>query len=128
MLAFDFSTDSASKPRIPRALFLRIKNAVLGSGYELSVAFVGSRAIAKLNRRYRGISSSTDILSFPLSAQTGEMLFSIADVRRRAPLFGYPPGVFLVVLFIHGLLHLKGYSHGSRMETQERKFRRRFNI
>jgi len=25
-------------------------------------------------------------------------------------------------LFIHGLLHLKGLSHGSKMETEEKRF------
>jgi ssRNA-specific RNase YbeY (16S rRNA maturation enzyme) len=35
---------------------------------------------------------------------------------------------FLVFLFIHGLVHLKGYDHGDKMEKVEIKFRKKFNI
>lgn len=128
MLYVTYASRSASGPRIPRNLFRDIKNAVLGPRYELSVAFVSSHTMRKLNRRYRGKSSSTDILSFPLSEQSGELMFSIVDVRKRAPLFGRSSSEFLPFLLIHGLLHLKGYAHGSKMEAQERKFRKKFNV
>jgi ssRNA-specific RNase YbeY (16S rRNA maturation enzyme) len=35
---------------------------------------------------------------------------------------------FLGFLFIHGLVHLKGYDHGSTMESIEIQFRKQFGI
>ncbi|MDO8620387.1 MAG: rRNA maturation RNase YbeY [bacterium] len=117
-----------AKPRVSRAFLLEAKNAVLGKRYELSVAFVTSSLMKAYNKKFRGKPVPTDILSFPLSALSGEILFSMAEVRKQAPLFGRTPENFLSFLFIHGLIHLKGYTHGSTMEAQEKKFRKKFNI
>ena len=128
MDTLSFSAPSNQKPRIPRSLFRCVKDAVLGPAYGLSVAFVDSRVMRTLNQRYRGVPSATDILSFPLSKMSGEIVFSMNEVKKQAPLFGHSPTRFLAYLFIHGLLHLKGYRHGSKMEAQEQKLRRKFNI
>jgi probable rRNA maturation factor len=105
-----------------------MKSAVLGRAYELSVAFVDEGVMRKLNSTYRNKRSSTDILSFPLSRRSGEILFSMGDVEKRAKMFGRAPLNFLAFLVIHGLLHLKGYAHGSKMEREEIKFRNKFGI
>ena len=115
-------------PALSRALFLRMKDAVLGKPYRLSVAFVGKAEMRHLNRTYRGKNSSTDILSFPLGKGEGEIVFCMEDVRKMAPDFDRTPQNFLPFLFIHGLCHLKGMAHGSRMEGQEKKYRKKFNI
>lgn len=128
MGTLSFSVPSNQKPRISRSLFRCVKDAVLGPAYELSVAFVDSRVMRALNRRYRGIASPTDILSFPLSKTSGEIVFSMNEVKKRAPLFERSLTRFLAYLFIHGLLHLKGERHGSKMEAQEQKFRKKFNV
>ncbi len=116
------------KPRISRAFFVSAKNAVLGKAYALSVAFVDAKEIRRLNRIYRGKDAATDILSFPLSKKEGEVVFCMQEVERQAPDFGCAPSNFLKFLFIHGLCHLKGMKHGSRMEAHEKKFRRKFKI
>jgi len=105
-----------------------MKNAVLGPAYDLSVAFVSANAMKKLNSKYRRKSYATDILSFPLSPSSGEILFSMKDIAEQAPKFGRRTANFLAFLFIHGLVHLKGYAHGSRMERLEAKFRKQFGI
>ncbi len=128
MLSFTFSILSKHRPRVARAVFVRMKDAVLGKRYELNVACVERSTMRKLNKKYRDKSSSTDILSFPLSNRSGEIVFSMKDVEKQAPLFKRGTSNFLAFLFIHGLLHLKGYAHGSRMERQEKKFRRKFKI
>ncbi|KKW36090.1 MAG: putative rRNA maturation factor [Candidatus Giovannonibacteria bacterium GW2011_GWA2_53_7] len=116
------------KPRVSRVLLSSMRDAVLGKDYELSIAFVDEKEMRRLNKKYRGKSSSTDILSFPLSATSGEIVFCMKDVEEQAPLFGRTTPNFLKFLFIHGLVHLKGYAHGSRMESEERKFQKRFGI
>ena len=117
-----------SKTRASRALLSEIKDGVLGKKYELSVAFITPTEMKKLNSKLRGKRSPTDILSFPLSKDSGEILFCIEEVRKQALLFRRTPKNFLLFLFIHGLFHLKGYAHGSRMNAQENKFRKRFGI
>ncbi|HBV00931.1 MAG TPA: rRNA maturation RNase YbeY [Candidatus Taylorbacteria bacterium] len=116
------------KPRISRFLLLEMKNAVLPRDYELSVAFVDTGVMREINGKYRNKRYSTDILSFPLSPCSGEIIFSMKDIEKRAPMVKRGTSNFLAFLFIHGLLHLKGYSHGSRMEREEEKIRRKFNI
>lgn len=128
MLVPAISSHSKQKPPIPRDLLLRMKDAVLGPRYDLSVAFVSPREMRRLNATYRGVDAPTDILSFPLSNESGEVLLCMREVTRRASQFQRTPQIYLRFLVIHGLLHLKGCAHGSRMEEQEIKFRKKFGI
>jgi len=105
-----------------------MKNAVLGDTYELSVAFVESKEIRRLNRIYRNKDIATDILSFPLSKKEGEIVFCMKEVEAQAPLFDQTPSHFLLFLFIHGLCHLKGMRHSATMEREEITFRKAFEI
>ncbi len=82
----------------------------------------------RLNKTYRGVDAPTDILSVPLSSESGEILLCMSEVTRRAPQFRRTAQTYLRFLVIHGLLHLKGYAHGRRMEQQEVKFRKKFGI
>ncbi|HEY4503639.1 MAG TPA: rRNA maturation RNase YbeY [Candidatus Paceibacterota bacterium] len=111
-----------------KAIFGVIKDAVLGKKYELSLSFINARQIEKLNCIYRGIKKPTDILSFPLSKKEGEMCICLSTTRKEAKKFNRTYENFLKFLFIHGLVHLKGYEHGSTMESIEAKFRKRFNV
>lgn len=119
---------SNDNPRFSRALLLRIKNATLGKKYELSIAFVRPKEMRQLNQAYRGKDAPTDILAFPLRTAAGEILFCRDEVKRRAGAFKRTYRNYLLLLFIHGLLHLKGMEHGGRMEREERKFQKRFGI
>ena len=107
-----------SKHRVLRTFFVFAEHTALGKDYELSVAFVDEREMRRLNKQYRGKPSSTDILSFSLSKYSGEIVFCMKGIAKQAPLFGRTTLNYLKFLFIHGLLHLKGYAHGSRMELE----------
>lgn len=109
-------------------LFSTMKDAVLGKSYDLSVAFVSSAQIRKINLTYRNIDKPTDILSFPFSKKEGEIYICLSEVRKEAKKFARTYENFLNFLFIHGLVHLKGYDHGSTMESIETRFRKKFGI
>lgn len=109
-------------------LFDQIKKAVLGSEYELSLVFCSAKKIQELNKIYRNINKPTDILSFPLSKNSGEILICKSETRKMMKEFGRTYENFLVFLFIHGCVHLKGYDHGAKMEKVEEKFRKLFKI
>lgn len=123
-----FSLANPQRHSIPRVPFRAIKQKVLGAPYELSVVFVDSRNIKRLNTKYRGIDSPTDVLSFAFSKKTGELYFSLHEVRRKARMRGMKTDDYLPFLFIHGLLHLKGLDHGRTMDKLERAYCRAFSI
>jgi probable rRNA maturation factor len=107
--------------------FESIKDRILGIKYELSVSFVSAHTQRKINRTYRSKDKTTNILSFPLSEESGEITFDLAKVRKDAPEFDMPYTQFLKYLFIHGCLHLKGFEHSSTMDKEEKKFLKIFS-
>jgi probable rRNA maturation factor len=116
-----------TKGRLPRLPFVSIKNAVLGEKYDLSVSFLSSSEQKKINKIYRKKDKTTNVLSFSLSKTSGEITFDAIKAKRDAPDFGMTYPYFLKYLFIHGLLHLKGFEHSSRMEKEEKKFLKKFS-
>lgn len=114
--------------------FAFIKKAVLGKNYELSLVFASDAKLAKLNKKYRAENRTTDVLSFLISKNSGEIYISLKESARQAESFGYKNSSsteiekFVGFLFIHGMLHLKGYSHGSTMEQEEAKFVKKFRL
>jgi probable rRNA maturation factor len=122
---------NTTKTKLPSLVFARfemMKDAILGPDYELTLAIVGTNKIRTLNRQYRNIDKPTDILSFPLDAENGEMYINIPCTKAEAKKFDRSYENFLQFLFIHGLVHLKGIDHGSTMERIEARFRKEFGI
>lgn len=128
MLSITIFSSSRKKPPVSRAILLRMKNAILGRRYELSVVFVASSQMRRLNGKYRRKDESTDILSFPISKYEGEILIAPSVARREARKFGRPFENFILFLLVHGLLHLKGHKHGKKMESVEQVWREKFRI
>ena len=108
--------------------FAKIKNAVLGEKYQLSLVFVGDKMTQKLNNSYREKNQPTNCLSFPLDKNSGEIFLNLKKAKKEAPAFGRKFDNFVAFLFIHSCLHLKGFEHGSIMEKAEAKFTRLFKI
>jgi len=117
-----------TKSTLPRVPFALIKDSILGKNYNLSLVFIGNKKSKELNNSYRQKNNSTNVLSFPLDKENGEIFITPVVAKKEAPKFGKNYTDFVGFLFIHGLLHLKGMEHGSTMETAEVKFQKRFNI
>lgn len=105
-----------------------MKDAILGKKYELSLVIVSKSEIKELNRKYKGINKPTDILSFPLSPKEGEIFINLDMAKIEAKKFNRTYENFLGFLFIHGLVHLKGFDHSSTMESIEARFRNKFGV
>jgi probable rRNA maturation factor len=105
---------------------------------ELSILFVNDTKMKKLNEQYRGIKSTTDVLSFPqtetqnlkLKTQNwilGDIVINLHKARRQAD--AYKLGFYdeLKRLLVHGLLHLIHYNHETsshqkrKMKAKERE-------
>lgn len=123
-----FSIINKTNGRPPRLPFLEIKNAVLGKKYELSVVVIGDKLSQKINNQYRKKNNPTNVLCFPLQKYAGELFINTARARHEARMYKKKYNAYVGMLFIHGLLHLKGRRHSSTMETEERKVREKFSI
>ena len=118
---------NTTKGKLPRLPFVYIKNAILGKKYELGVSFLSTKKQKEINKQYRRLDQTTNILSFPLTKTSGDITFDLSKVKKDAPLFDMSYTKFLKYLFIHGCLHLKGFDHGSIMDRQEKKFLKMFS-
>lgn len=119
---------NTTKEKLPRIPFAKMADAVLGEEYDCSFVIVGPKKSRELNLAYRGKDNSTNILSFPLGENEGEIFIDLKKARAEAPLFERSYTNFVGFLFIHGLLHLKGLDHGVKMENEEKKIRALFKI
>lgn len=115
-------------PKINLGLFASIKDYVLGKKYSLNVIFVTPRKIQTLNNQYRKKDYATDILSFPLEKNSGEIYLCFSIIKKKSKEFDRTPLNYLDFLFIHGVLHLKGMQHGGKMESEEKCICQKFEI
>jgi len=98
----------------------------------MGINIIGDRKMHELNRKFRGIDSTTDVLSFPASEGEkrgfnhlaeqrnflGEIVISYPQAKKQAKARGHSLNQELVILFIHGLLHLIGYDHQNVSQTK----------
>lgn len=85
-----------------------------------SIVFIDDEKMHEMNKLYRGIDRSTDVLSFAFEdnekieynvRQLGEIFVSIPKMKEQAKEYGHSEKRELAFLVIHGLLHLLGYDH-----------------
>lgn len=125
-------TNDQKEVKIPtgvRMLIRRCCNAVLVNEHfegsaEISVRFVDDEIIHELNREYRHVDRSTDVLSFPLGENgkydinhdtgakvLGDIVISMQHAVMQADLYGHSLQREIAFLTVHSMLHLLGYDH-----------------
>lgn len=102
--------------------------------YEVSLVFVNEEEGAHLNETYRDRKGATDVLSFSFreiyeSSQEGfresenllgEIVITAPIAQKQAKEAEHDADTEILILFIHGLLHLLGYDHvESEQEAQK---------
>jgi rRNA maturation RNase YbeY len=109
-------------------------------GEGATIAFISDRAMRELNRRFRGRTGSTDVLSFPNSREEfedtsvvnlGDVVISIERAEAQADEHNLSFDEEVAQLILHGLLHLCGYDHekdDGEMNRLELSLRRRLGI
>ncbi|MAZ40793.1 rRNA maturation RNase YbeY [bacterium] len=123
-----FTVEKLVKSTRPRVPFEKIKNSVLGRRYSLSLVLCGNTLTHKFNKQYRKKDKPTNVLSFPLEENEGEIFLNLPLIKKEAQELDQTVSARTGYLFIHGLLHLKGYQHGSTMEKEEEALLRRFGL
>lgn len=101
-----------------------IKNSLEVEEYsenvEISLSFVTDEEIRQLNKEYRNIDSSTDVLSFPMDEDfiipgeneiLGDIIISTNRAIEQANEFKHSINRELTYLIIHSMFHLLGYDH-----------------
>jgi len=106
----------------------KILTSYLGDDYELSLVFCSKKTMKRLNNQTRQKNYATNILSFPLSETVGEMFICLPVCRGQYKKFDRDFNNFIAFLYVHGLVHLKGYDHGAIMDQQEESLRKQFGI
>ncbi len=121
-----FSVINKTKCDIPSLPFRHIKDDILGKNYSLSLAYLSKGEMKTINSNYRKIDKPTNILSFPLSKTSGEILLCPSLIKTQTKIFDRNFPELLGFLVIHGMLHLKGMEHSSRMERREFKYDQKY--
>lgn len=104
---------------------LKIDNATI------AVVFVDDKEIQKINKNQRGRDEPTDVLSFSYLAELGqqptkdkpvilgEIIISTDTLAMQAGHSNHSKEDELRVLFVHGLLHVLGYTHDNKKGFKE---------
>ncbi|HUW32109.1 MAG TPA: rRNA maturation RNase YbeY [Planctomycetota bacterium] len=127
--------------RLDRSEIAELAAATLeaeGKPADVSIAFVNSKTITDLNRRYFGRDNPTDVIAFPLqddlgddSAYLGEAVICADVAADEARTRGIDPTDELYLYTVHGLLHLLGHTDDTpakrtAMNRRARSIVRRF--
>ena len=102
---------------------------------ELSLLFVNDLQIQALNRRYLRRDKPTNVLAFPMRKGEfstlhphllGDLVISVETAKRQSNRFGLDEMEMVILLMVHGILHLIGYEHegtkkGAREMTLKQK-------
>lgn len=125
-------SDDQKEVKIPtgtRMLVRRCCNAVLKNekfegSVEISVRFVNNDEIHRLNKEFRNVDSSTDVLSFPMGENgvydtnpetgaiiLGDIVISAQTAFAQSQEFGHSFQREMAFLTVHSMLHLLGYDH-----------------
>ena len=130
-------TQDQYKKLAPKKFVLEYLNKVLAElsldNVEFSVSFIDEPEMHRMNKEFRDIDDSTDILSFAAEDEEDGFTFISAGRRKRvlgdvlicpevmarnAATFNVPEEEELRRLLIHGVLHLSGENHNTNDPTE----------
>ena len=113
------SIQNLTRTKLSKAQFERARTLVLPS-WDISLAFVGPARAQTLNKSLRRKTYTPNVLSYEVGPHSGEIIICPSVAKKQAPEYGMSASAFSLLLFIHGLFHLKGMAHGTTMEKSER--------
>ena len=125
-MPFGFQNKTKNNLPVSELFFLKIKEEILKKNYELSLVFIGDKKSKELNLKYRNGNYIPNVLSFTIDKNTGEIFINPNQAKKEYKDFDLTYKNFLIYLFIHGCLHLKGLDHGKKMDTSEEKYLKLF--
>ena len=108
---------------VEKSIEAALKEIDFTEDYEVSVSFVGDEEIHELNRDYRGVDRTTDVLSFPMDDEftnmLGDIVININKVIEQAKEYGHSEKREISYLTVHSTLHLMGFDHEEEEDKKE---------
>lgn len=121
---------------LKKTVFMCLQDEDINLGCEINILITDDTSIRQINRQFRNIDRSTDVLSFPIvHMKNGKILFeeedfdmdegllllgdiviSMETAQKQAGQYDHPLERELAFLVSHGVFHLLGYDH---MEKDE---------
>ena len=99
---------------------------------ELCIRFVDAAAIEVLHEQWMDLAGPTDVMSFPMDelrpgtperpsepGVLGDIVLCPTVAAEQASRLGHPVGEELLMLTVHGVLHLLGYDHADPDDERE---------
>ena len=107
-----------------------LKNLGIEDDVEVSCVLVDDERIHEINREYRHIDRSTDVISFAMEDNDqfyvegmprtlGDIFISVDHAKKQAEEYGHSLRREMCFLFTHGILHLLGYDHMTDEQEKE---------
>ncbi len=103
----------------------------LTGSFQVVVNFISDKKMLALNKQYRSLDKTTDVLAFPLSSlldfpepkkgrsDLGEIFISYQQAKKQSRKYKHSEQQEIRILLIHGLMHLLGFDH---QNSAEKKF------
>lgn len=125
---------------IVQLLEMSAESEKVPEGTEVSVTFVNDERMQELNRTYRNLNRSTDVLSFALQEEgdgelqivgeglpqtLGDIIISVTKAKEQAESYQHSFMRELGFLAVHGFLHLCGYDHMNKVDEEKMFSRQR---
>lgn len=114
---------------LERALRLTLQAHPLPNAATINLTITNNETVQQLNYQYRGFDSATDVLSFPNvpdpdfplldQDHLGDIIIAYPVAESQAIARGHTPMEELILLAIHGTLHLLGFDHDTTAAKAE---------
>jgi probable rRNA maturation factor len=95
----------------------------------MTIVLMDDEEIAALNEQFRGVAAPTDVLSFPADPPPvilpdevdylGDLIIAFPYASAQAEREGFVLSDMLMLLVVHGTLHLLGYDHDTAENRRE---------
>jgi len=107
--------ENRTKHSIDESGLIKAAALLVGEG-EFELLLVGDEEMREINREFRNIDKTTDVLSFPLEPtpmeeSLGSVVINLDLAKSVALDLGHSLEDEAVLLLVHGILHLRGYDH-----------------
>lgn len=107
-----------------------LKTLHIEDDVEVSCVLVDDERIHEINKEYRHIDRSTDVISFAMEDNDqfyvegmprtlGDIFISVDHAKKQAEEYGHSLRREMCFLFTHGILHLLGYDHMTDEQEKE---------
>jgi len=121
-----------SKKNVQDIIFAGLK-FLKSEDKEVSAHLAGDKLLKSINKDYRGIDKTTDVLAFAIQDPStdawqekrkrnendlGDIFVSIPQIKRQAKAQGIEYKKEFVMVLAHGLLHLRGYDHDTKQRAK----------